>query len=95
MKLTNVVFANVYVDYSTVVAGRRHPPLEERGSSWERPGLSGGGDDLLCSAGSAPQSAHARFWFGLLQWHRPLAHSAAEPVWWLLLHTGSPDHVQV
>lgn len=43
-----------------VLAGRRHPSLEESRGFWERPGLSGGGDDLLRAAGSAVRSVHAR-----------------------------------
>lgn len=43
-----------------VLAGRRHPSLEESRGFWERPGLSGGGDDLLRAAGSAVRSLHAR-----------------------------------
>lgn len=63
--------------------------LGESRGFWDKDGLSGGGDDILCAAGAAFRSHHARLWAGLLHWHRPLAGPAAEPLRRLCLNTGT------
>lgn len=70
---------------------RWHPSLGKSRGFKEKPGLSGGGNDLLRAAGSALWSSHARLRSRLLLWHRSLARSTAEPVWRFLLHTGRTE----
>lgn len=80
------------MDDSTLLTVRWHPSLGQSRGFWERPGLFGGGDDLLRAAGSALRPDHERIWSGLLLRHRALARPAAEPERWLLLHTGRTEH---
>ena len=86
------VVAELLMDDSAPLTVRGHPSLGQSRGFWERPGLFGGGDDLLRAAGSALRPDHERIRPGLFLRHRALARPAAEPERWLLLHTGRTEH---